>query len=81
MMIRVETNEHHADMRWWSQAFLTRVTCPPACRSLILGMLRDWEVTVPEADAEAFKAWGEKLPGWTSGPAYAPHPFVFSPAS
>jgi len=73
---RVETSEAGGSSRWWSEAFLRRATCPLACRSLILGMLRDWDATVTEEEAEAFRAWGAQLPHW-DGPAG--QPFTFTP--
>jgi hypothetical protein len=41
------------------------------------------EVTVTAEDAAAFRAWAEKLPGWSDGPEHARHPFTFheEPAS
>ena len=77
-LVRIETNERYQPAAWWREAFLRRDTCPLACRHLILGMLREWEVTVADDDAKAFRAWGEKLPGWDAGSGDEPHPFTFT---
>jgi hypothetical protein len=74
-VIRISTNERYQPASWWREAFLRRDTCPLACRPLILAMLRDWEVTVTEEEAEAFRAWGAQLPGW-NGPDGQPFTFT-----
>lgn len=63
--------------RWWSEARLRRAEAPEVCRPLLLPMFREDAVLVSSEEAEAFRAWGAKIPGWEEGPTHAPHPFTF----
>ena len=64
---------------WWTAAFAANKTgLPASCGGLVYGY--DDNVTVSAEDAEAFRVWGSKLPGWADGPVHALEPFVFNPA-
>lgn len=65
--------EHNCEV-WWNAARADNDTmraCPRSCRAL-LGSPD--EVQVSDEDAEEFRAWASKLPGWDE------EPFVFNPA-
>lgn len=66
--------------RWWSAAYLARDGAPASCLPLLLGAEHEDAVTVSDEDAAAFRAWGEKLPGWGDGPVFAREPFTFRDA-
>ena len=39
------------------------------------------ELTVSDEDAALIRAWAERLPGWSDGPAYAPTALTFEPTT
>lgn len=63
--------------RWWTEARLRRAEAPESCRPLLFPMFREDTVMVSSEEAEAFRTWAAKIPGWEEGPAHAPRPFTF----
>lgn len=69
--------ENNAD-KWWTAARIAdRTGLPASCVGLVHGTTDS--VTVSAEDAEAFRVWGSKLPGWADGPGHATKPLVFNP--
>ncbi len=58
---------------WWMQAESLAEGLPPSCRDIVCERVE--HIVVSGADADAFKSWGESIPGWEDAPfLFAPEP-------
>lgn len=60
--------------QWWAAAREAADAPKPVLPLLEIGGLET--VTVSDAEAEAILVWAERLPGWDTGPEYAPNPLL-----
>jgi hypothetical protein len=67
--VTLAVDEENDGEDWWTAAREAE-DCPEALRALVHGDAT--EATAPRSAL----AWCEALPGWTGGPAYAPHPLL-----
>lgn len=79
----IKVDEENNAETWWdaARAATTRVFLADDVDANDLADLIDGDtntIMLSAEDAAAFRAWAETLPGWSDGPAHAPHPFVFN---
>ena len=67
--VALAVDEENNGEAWWTAA-RDAEDCPESLRALVHGPAV--AVTAPRSAL----AWCEALPGWTGGPAYAPHPLT-----
>jgi hypothetical protein len=82
MSTTIKVDYENNSKAWWGATWEAD-TCkaiPDSCRPIVTELGCD-DVTVPDEDAAAFRAWAETLPGWSDGPEHARHPFTFAPVS
>jgi hypothetical protein len=77
VQVTILVDQENGAEEWWDAARDAGATdVPDALIPLLCDDATDNEVTVDGEDAAAALAWAATLPGWSEGPAYAPHPLL-----
>jgi hypothetical protein len=84
-MVTIKVSHEDNPKTWWSNARRDVMTnynnsCPPSCRKLIDGGVK--ELSVSAGDAASFESWAKRIPGWSGMRSpftfcESPEPFAF----
>lgn len=85
-LVIFRADEECSGGQWWESAHEHAESAPAPVRSWLRSAgpeVRVWADSYDDADrlVDDFLSWAEELPGWDSGPEYAPHPVILRTVS